>query len=256
MNSRKVCKQKGFRRFCPAFLLILSGLFCVDRMEEVETKSDAEGYAYQRREMVARQIEARGVRDPLVLRAMNAVPRHIFVPKRYRSESYRDGPLPIGHSQTISQPYIVALMTELMGLKGGERVLEIGTGSGYQAAVLARIAGEVYSIEIVQPLCRRAETLLSPKSYPNIFLRCGDGYRGWPEKAPFDAIMVTAAPPAIPRPLIKQLKIGGRLIIPVGDYTQELIVLTRKPKGIEKKRVIGVRFVPMTGEAQKNIDGL
>lgn len=221
-------------------------------MPNLESKPGADDTAERREAMVARQIEMRGVRDERVLRAMRAVPRHEFVPERYRSEAYRDGPLPIGHSQTISQPYIVALMSELMELDGTERVLEIGTGSGYQTAVLAELAPAVYSIEIVTPLCRRAAKLFTPDKTPHVHLRCGDGYAGWPEAAPFDAIMLTAAPPRIPRPLLNQLKIGGRLVAPVGGLDQELIVLTRTEAGFDRRRVIGVRFVPMTGQAQKN----
>ncbi|MCJ7458149.1 MAG: protein-L-isoaspartate(D-aspartate) O-methyltransferase [candidate division Zixibacteria bacterium] len=201
--------------------------------------------------MVKTQIESRGVKDPLVLKAMRKVPRHLFVPKSYQEEAYADEPLPIGEGQTISQPYIVALMTELLGLKGEEKVLEIGTGSGYQAAILAEIAKEVYSIEIICLLAEKAESTLKELEYKNITVKCGDGYQGWKEHSPFDGIIVTAAPDHIPQPLVDQLKIGGRLVIPVGELFQELILVTKTEKGIKKENVIPVRFVPMTGEAEK-----
>ncbi|MCD6336019.1 MAG: protein-L-isoaspartate(D-aspartate) O-methyltransferase, partial [Candidatus Latescibacteria bacterium] len=166
-------------------------------------------------------------------------------------QAYADHPLPIGLNQTISQPYIVAYMTEALALRGGEKVLEIGTGSGYQAAVLAEIADSVFSIEILKPLADRASEQLSALGYKNVHVRCGDGYQGWPEHAPFDAIIVTAAPDHIPQPLKDQLKIGGRLIIPVGARYQELLLITRTEQRFEEKRLLPVRFVPMTGEAQK-----
>ncbi len=214
-----------------------------------QDKSDL--YAVKRRKMVEEQIKARGVDDPLVLTAMIKVPRHHFVPERYRDFAYDDEPLPIGYEQTISQPYIVAYMTEALGLKGGEKVLEIGTGSGYQAAVLAEIAKEVYTIEIVEPLTKKAEEILKKEGYKNVHCRCGDGYLGWPEEAPFDAIIVTAAPPEIPEPLIAQLKEGGRMIVPVGTWSQELVLLVKEKGKIDKKWLIPVRFVPMTGKIQK-----
>ena len=216
-----------------------------------EKKSEQEIFKKQRDAMVVTQIESRGVKDSLVLAAMRKVPRHLFVPENLRDVAHSDGPLPIGEAQTISQPYIVALMTELLGLKGEEKVLEIGTGSGYQAAILAEIASEVYTIEIIKNLADRAESALKSMGYENITVRCGDGYQGWEEHAPFDGIMVTAAPDHIPQPLVDQLKMGARLVIPVGDMFQELIVVTRTEKGIVKQGVIPVRFVPMTGEAEK-----
>jgi protein-L-isoaspartate(D-aspartate) O-methyltransferase len=200
--------------------------------------------------MVTQQIKARGVKDPRVLAAMRKVLRHEFVPESLRHLAYEDHPLALGWDQTISQPYIVAAMTELAGLKAGARVLEIGTGSGYQAAVLAEVAQEVYSIEIVKPLADYGRRCLERLGYQRIQLRVGDGYRGWPEAAPFDAIVVTAAPSSIPEPLKEQLKVGGRLVIPVGDEHQELLVLTRMAKGWDKEQIFPVRFVPMTGEAQ------
>jgi len=204
----------------------------------------------ERLQMVRTQIESRGVRDPQVLRAMRAVPRHRFVPEAQSSAAYDDRPLPIGHGQTISQPYIVALMSELADLKPGDKVLEVGTGSGYQAAVLAEMGVKVFSIEIVAPLAKQAKATLTKLGY-DVEVRHGDGYAGWPEHAPFDAVIVTAAPPQIPEPLKEQLKIGGRLVIPVGTHFQSLIRVTRTKSGFRQEEVIPVRFVPMTGEAQK-----
>jgi protein-L-isoaspartate(D-aspartate) O-methyltransferase len=213
---------------------------------------DAGSYGKERSRMIEEQLVNRGIRDSLVLGAMRSVPRHLFVPEKLVPEAYADSPLPIGHEQTISQPYIVAFMTEALGLKGGEKVLEVGTGSGYQAAVLAEIVDDVYTIEIVEPLGLEAEERLKRLHYNNVHVRIGDGYRGWPEAAPFDAIIVTAAPDHIPRPLIDQLKVGGRLVVPVGDRNQELIQVTRTERGFDKKSILPVRFVPMTGEAREN----
>lgn len=201
--------------------------------------------------MVSEQIASRGVSDKLVLSAMRKVPRHEFVPDDMKPYAYEDRPLPIGEDQTISQPYIVALMTELLALKGGEKVLEIGTGSGYQAAVLAEIAKDVYTIEIIQSLATSAEQRLRNMGYKNITVKWGDGYIGWTEHAPFDGIVVTAAPDHIPQPLIDQLKVGGRMVIPVGSLYQELKLITKTKDGIKEKSIIPVRFVPMTGEAQQ-----
>jgi protein-L-isoaspartate(D-aspartate) O-methyltransferase len=211
----------------------------------------------ERLRMVEQQIAGRGIRDPLVLEAMRNVPRHWFVPEAYCESAYEDSPLPIGHSQTISQPYIVAVMTELLELKRGDKVLEIGTGSGYQAAILAELTDEVYTIEIVEPLGQRATAVLKDRGYHEVRVRIGDGYRGWPEAAPFDAIIVTCAPDKPPPPLVEQLAVGGRMCIPVdvpgGD--QELIQLHKKPDGtLEQRRVEWVRFVPMTGEAKDRRD--
>ena len=204
-----------------------------------------------REEMVAAQIEERGVRDPRTLAAMRKVPRHLFVPPNLVRDAYSDHPLPIGHGQTISQPYIVAFMTEALGLRGGEKVLEVGTGSGYQAAVLAEIAARVYTIEIVAPLADEARERLARLGYRNVEVRAGDGYQGWAEAAPFDAVIVTAAAPRIPEPLKQQLKDGGRLVIPVGEDDQELMVVTRRGSHYVEERVLPVRFVPMTGKVRE-----
>jgi len=211
----------------------------------------ADDWAAQREKLV-QTVRAKGVSDAKVLAALGKVERHRFVPEAYRSRSYGDFPLPIGHDQTISQPFIVGAMTQAMELKGGEKVLEIGTGSGYQAAVLAEITGEVYTIEIICELARRATALLTELGYKNIHCRCGDGYQGWPDEAPFDAIIVTAAPDHVPQPLIDQLKVGGRLVIPVGESYQNLLLIRRTETGIEKKTLLPVLFVPMTGPGIKS----
>jgi protein-L-isoaspartate(D-aspartate) O-methyltransferase len=206
----------------------------------------------RRTRMVESQIVARGVRDPRVLAAMRKVPRHRFVDDAQRAEAYEDHPLPIPGNQTISQPYIVALMTELLELKPNSRVLEIGTGSGYQSAVLAELADEVYTIEIVPELARLAQTRLRELGYHTVTVREGDGYRGWSEHAPFDGIIVTAAPERIPQPLLDQLAPGGIMVIPVGGFFQELKVFRKSADGrITEKDILPVRFVPMTGEVEK-----
>jgi protein-L-isoaspartate(D-aspartate) O-methyltransferase len=205
----------------------------------------------KRNRMVEDQIVRRGVKSPRVLDAMRSVERHRFVPEEALAHAYDDAPLRIGHGQTISQPYIVALMTELLELRADDRVLEIGTGSGYQAAVLSLLVAEVYSIEIVEPLGEIARARLDELGYDNVRVRIGDGYQGWPEAAPFDAIIVTAAAPRIPEPLKEQLRDGGRLILPVGDAWQELVVVTRRGDRYEEDRVLPVRFVPMTGEVRQ-----
>ena len=207
----------------------------------------------QRHSMVEEQMEARGISDPATLEAMRAVPRHEFLPLRLREEAYGDYPLPIGHGQTISQPYIVAFMTEAIRPRPGEKILEIGAGSGYQAAVLAQMGAEVYTIEIVEPLAEMARQTLERLGYKNAHVKHGDGYRGWPEHAPFDAVIVTCAPDKIPPDLVAQLKDGGRMIIPVGGgMEQELVLLRKHGDKVEKQSVLPVRFVPMTGEAEKS----
>jgi len=198
-----------------------------------------------REEMVEMQIERRGIKDTRVLQALLDVKRHLFVPAEERAEAYEDHPLPIGHGQTISQPYIVALMTETIAPKPGDRVLEIGTGSGYQAAVLSRLVKEVCSIEIVEALGTAAAARLKDLGYANVEVRVGDGYQGWPEKAPFDAIVVTAAPPEIPQALVDQLADGGRMVVPVGTGYQELLLIEKKAGKVSKRFITSVRFVPM-----------
>lgn len=234
--------------FVVLFLVICFSSACRqgDKMRNEHTD-----YSLQRKEMVESQISARGVRDKAVLEAMLKVPRHLFVPPDKQKEAYLDMPLPIGLDQTISQPYIVAFMTEQLKVKKGDRVLEIGTGSGYQAAVLATIVDSVYTIEIIPELARQARKRLKELHYDNVIVLEGDGYHGWPEKAPFDAIIITAAPPKIPPLLLEQLKTGGRMILPVGEYVQELVVVSKTPSGMEMQNVLPVRFVPMTGEIQK-----
>jgi protein-L-isoaspartate(D-aspartate) O-methyltransferase len=199
-----------------------------------------------RSRMIQEQIQARGIRNALVLESMRSTPRHLFVPEPYRFRAYGDHPLPIGYGQTISQPYIVALMTELLDPRRGDRVLEVGTGSGYQAAVLSRIAKEVYTIEIVPELARNSAAVLKQLGYRNVFVREGDGYKGWPEKAPFDRIIVTCAPVEVPKALTDQLKAGGKLVAPIGEALQQLVVVEKRRDGsLDRKATIPVRFVPM-----------
>ncbi len=208
--------------------------------------------ARERDRMVQWQLAGRDIRDARVLAAMAKVPRHEFVPESLRDQAYDDRPLPIGHDQTISQPYIVAFMTERLRPDKADRVLEIGTGSGYQAAVLAELVAEVYSIEIVDPLARQARATLERLGYRNIHLKSGDGYQGWKEHAPFDAIIVTCAPDHVPQPLVDQLKEGGRMIVPVGEsYNQELVLLEKRAGELQRHAVLPVRFVPMTGQARE-----
>jgi len=203
-------------------------------------------FASERSRMVAEQIEKRGVSNPGVLEAMRRVPRHSFIPPELEGQAYEDHPLPIGSGQTISQPYIVAYMTEVLELEPSHKVLEIGTGSGYQAAVLAERVREVYTIEIVAELAGRATRVLRDLGYANVHVRHGDGYAGWPEHAPFDAIMVTAAPDHVPEPLVQQLAAGGRMIIPVGTGDQELRLIRKTDQGVIERATIAVRFVPLT----------
>jgi protein-L-isoaspartate(D-aspartate) O-methyltransferase len=224
-------------------LLLLS---CTSPQDEVfmadpsrQTERDA---------MIADQIIPRGITDPGVIAAMRHVPRHRFVPDSHARLAYADSPLPIGHGQTISQPAVVAFMTEALALQGREKVLEIGTGSGYQAAVLAELASTVFTIELVEPLARQAERRLMELGYANVTVRAGDGYRGWPEEAPFDAIIVTAATDQVPQPLLDQLAIGGRLILPLGASFQKLTLYRRTQDGYERTELIPVRFVPLLRE--------
>lgn len=247
------------RRSAAVIIFMLCSILLMNAICNGDGNMDKKGkeelekeYESQRNNMVKNQIEARGITDKLVLDAMRKVPRHRFIPENQRKYAYNDGPLPIGHGQTISQPYIVAIMTDLMNLKGGEKVLEVGAGCGYQAAVLAEIASEVFTIEIVPELCEMADSNLKELNYENVQVRCGDGYRGWPGGEPFDAIMVTAAPDHVPPALVEQLKVGGVLVLPVGDYYQDLVAITKTESGTTREKVIPVRFVPMTGEAEEN----
>ncbi len=202
--------------------------------------------------MVREQLEARGIEDPAVLRAMLEVPRHAFVPEEVAAMAYGDHPLPIGHDVTISQPYIVALMTELAQVEPGDRVLDVGTGSGYQAAVLAHMGAVVHGIEIIEPLAERAALQLAHLGYDDVRIKAGDGYGGWSEHAPFDAIIVAAAPDHVPPALVEQLAVGGRLVLPVGGgRAQQLVVVTRTADGFTRQAVAPVMFVPMTGQAQQ-----
>ena len=214
--------------------------------QEIEAAQDE--FSKERREMVEQQIRARGIRDDKVLKAMRKVPRHLFVPEPQRKYAYADTPLPIGLDQTISQPFIVAHMTEAAEISKNDRVLEIGTGSGYQAAVLGEIAREVYTIEIVPELAERSGRLLKELGYKNVIAKEGNGYLGWPDKAPFDAIIVTAAPDEVPKALVEQLAVGGKMVIPVGTTYQEMMLITKTKEGVTERRTIPVRFVPMTGK--------
>jgi len=236
-----------------AIALWFTGLFGhATSPTNVAVAGEEDVFAAARKRMVEDQLMGRDITNARVLAVMGKVPRHEFVPERFRSKAYRDGPLPIGHGQTISQPYIVAFMTERLDPKPTDRVLEIGTGSGYQAAVLSELVAGVYTIEIIEPLAQRAEADLKRLGYKNVKARAGDGYKGWPEAAPFDAIIVTCAPEKVPQPLVEQLKDGGRMIIPVGPaWNQELVLLRKQGDRLEKRAVLPVRFVPMTGEAGK-----
>jgi protein-L-isoaspartate(D-aspartate) O-methyltransferase len=208
--------------------------------------------AAQRQRMVEQQLKPRGIKDERVLAAMAKVPREEFVPADVRPSAYEDGPLPIGYDQTISQPYVVAFMTEQLRPKQSNRVLEIGSGSGYQAAILAELVAEIYTIEIVEPLAKSAEATLQRLGYSNVHLKVADGYKGWPEEAPFDAIIVTCAPEKVPQPLVDQLKDGGRMVIPVGErFAQQLYLLEKKNGQLKESVTLPVRFVPMLREAQK-----
>jgi protein-L-isoaspartate(D-aspartate) O-methyltransferase len=229
------------------FLAILGNVSCIIVSEKKQIEP-IDRFDQMRLKMVEYQIEARGIKDRRVLEAIRKVPRHLFVPENLQDIAYNDEPLPIGSGQTISQPYIVAYMTEILRLQEGDRVLEIGTGSGYQAAVLAELVDSVFTIEILPGLSKKAAQVLNDLKYENIFFKVGNGFYGWPEKAPFDAIIVTAAPEKIPQPLVDQLSLGGRMIIPVGDFFQELYLMRNTEAGIKKEKKLPVRFVPLQGE--------
>jgi protein-L-isoaspartate(D-aspartate) O-methyltransferase len=240
--------------FSAIAILMASATSCARDSEIDAPPSAQEGrsYAQRRAEMVARQLVARDITNRHVLEAMGRVPRHEFVPAQHRRLAYMDSPLPIGHGQTISQPYVVALMTQLADPQPGDKTLDVGTGSGYQAAVLAELVAHVCSIEILEPLATEARQRLQTLGYTNVSVRAGDGYRGWPEKAPFDIIIVAAAPDHVPQPLVEQLAPGGKMVIPVGRLFQNLLVVEKDKDGtVTQHNVAPVAFVPMTGEAQQ-----
>ncbi len=233
------------------FLLMPGGCSTNPRNIQYTTASpDSAELVRLREKMVREQLEARDIKDPRVLASMIQVPRHEFVPVDLIKSAYDDCALPLQLGQTISQPYIVGYMTQALELQGSERVLEVGTGSGYQAAVLAEIVQEVYTIEILPELSKHAAETLARLNYKNVHFRIGDGYAGWPEHAPYDRIIVTAAPERVPQPLIDQLKTGGRIIIPIGRMDQDLVILEKNSSGLSRRSTIPVRFVPMTGRAQ------
>ncbi len=210
---------------------------------------DHDKYTERRWDMVENQIVSRGIQDARVIKAMLKVKRHLFVPKEYLDSAYSDKPIPIEKEQTVSQPYMVALMTELLNSSPGKKILEIGTGSGYQSAILAETGCDLYTIEIIEDIAANARKTLEKLGYSNIKYRIGDGYRGWEENAPFEGIIVTAAPADIPDKLIEQLSQGGRMIIPVGDLSQELLLIENTNEGVKRKKITAVRFVPMTGQS-------
>jgi protein-L-isoaspartate(D-aspartate) O-methyltransferase len=244
-------KRSSMRK--SVFLAFLFVLVSIDAYDAFSLSQEGDVYARKRRQMVSRQLASRDISDRRVLDIMGQVPRHLFVAPDYRNQAYEDYPLPIDEGQTISQPYIVALMTQCLGLRGGEKVLEIGTGSGYQAAVLAGMGSRVFSIEIREALAAQAARTIGDLGYDGVKVRQADGYFGWPEEAPFDAIIVTCAANHVPPPLLDQLKEGGRLVIPLGStlYFQTLTLITKVEGKPRVKQISGVRFVPMIGEAEK-----
>lgn len=251
-------KLMSFYRIKVLFFLIFIYLSCTSAKQDSVDKKQNSSYKMhsektddtvqwkkEAKRMVNSQLIPRGIADKNVLRVMENTPRHLFVPESYTEAAYDDGPLPIGEGQTISQPYIVAIMTELLKLKGHEKVLEIGTGSGYQAAVLAQLVDTCYTIELVKNLADKSGDRLIRLGYTNVIAKCDDGYKGWPEHAPFDRIIITAAPPEIPQALVDQLKPDGIMVLPVGTFYQQLMVVTKTKRGIRKESIIPVRFVPM-----------
>ncbi len=240
--------MKKFLSFKIIIMIILLGSIGFAQPQQLQSQSSfmSKQWSNKANSMVKYQIEKRGITNTDILHVMRNTPRHLFVTKAYSSMAYDDYPIPIGEEQTISQPYIVALMTDLLALKGNEKILEIGTGSGYQAAVLSQLVDSVYTIEIIESLANNAKNRLNNLNYKNVIVKHGDGYKGWPSAAPFDAIIVTAAPEKVPQALIDQLKIGGHIVIPVGDKWQELQLITKiRVDKVKKKTVIPVRFVPM-----------
>jgi len=246
MTRRKPFLGRRPRRLAAAFFALL---LAAGNDLGLSRPASADDLAVQRKTMVE-ELRRRGITKPEVLAAMEQVPRHLFVPDEVRAQAYSDTPLSIGGGRSIYQPYVVALMASLLELKKGDKVLEVGTGSGYHAAVLARIAREVYSVEIVEPVAVQASKRLSVLGYHNVEVRVGDGYQGWPEEAPFDAIILSVAPPHIPQPLIDQLRVGGRMVVPVGGFFQDLQVITKAKDGIETRTIIPVRLSPMTGKVR------
>lgn len=233
----------------PLLVVLILTLGCGNA--QVPQGGGADAFTAARTRMVEEQLKSRDIRDSRVLDAMRRVPRHLFVPSNVREEVYGDYPVPIGHGQTISQPYIVAFMTEALDVRPEHKVLEIGTGSGYQAAILGELARDVYTIEIIEPLATTARKTLADLGYKNVHVRTGNGYLGWPEEAPFDRIMVTAAPPEVPPALIEQLKLDGLIAIPVGTTFQELRIMRRTKQGLDVLKTLPVRFVPMTGKPKR-----
>jgi protein-L-isoaspartate(D-aspartate) O-methyltransferase len=245
IKSTIVLLLSGLATLC--FIVWLGNVSC-NRVNDKKQIKPIDRFNEMRLKMVEYQIEGRGVKDERVLEALRNVPRHLFVPENIQDLAYNDEPLPIGSGQTISQPYIVAYMTEILELQKEDRVLEIGTGSGYQAAILAELVDSVFTIEILPGLSKNAAKVLNNLNYENIYFKVGNGFYGWPEKAPFDAIIVTAAPENVPQPLLDQLNVGGRMIIPVGDFFQELYLMRNTGSGIKKEKKLPVRFVPLQGE--------
>jgi protein-L-isoaspartate(D-aspartate) O-methyltransferase len=255
MNRAVILSPKNWVRV--SIIATVLSFLCIYNVPN-EAPAQADPFSANRSRMIANDLIARDISDPAVLKAMGKVRRHLFVDKSLWNEAYADYPLPIGDGQTISQPYIVALMTQSLKLKQDDKVMEIGTGSGYQAAILAEIVQQVYSREIVKTLAEKAERLLRSLGYQNIKIKTGDGYRGWEEYAPFDAIIITCAVNHLPAPLVNQLREGGRIVLPLGDsglFAQRLVLGTKKGGKIELQQITGVRFVPMMGESQKKSSG-
>lgn len=264
MKNLKHSSNYSFHRFNVLLLLIIISFSCLSSTQKgdqtnkmareqrySEQSADTLLWKKKAETMVEEQLIKRGISDRRLLEVMENTPRHLFVPPSFREYAYHDGPLSIGEEQTISQPYVVAIMTESLRLKGDERVLEIGTGSGYQAAILSPLVDTCYTIELIESLANKASGLLKELGYHNVVVRAGDGYQGWPEHAPFDCIIITAAPEEIPPKLMEQLKIGGKMIVPVGKFYQELKLVTKTEKGIKTKSIIPVRFVPMVKPKKK-----